>query len=324
MSYILDALRKSERERRAGQVPGLPSVVTETPVRQSRWLYLLIGLLLSLNLGGLALWWVQRGAEEQPKPAATAGGPVSAPVTTGVETPAASADRNLNPPIVNPGQPVSTAAATLPATSDPAAAAAPVPVAPSTTAAAAPTLAPATAVAPPAPSPAPQAPTGTPFSPPVAVAPSPAPAAAPPPRQNLRGSRMSAIAEPALAPPRLPRSRALDEGFEEIDRELEREGENLADARDVAADVEAPRARPGVQPGTPDYRELPPELQARIPPFRITMFAYSKNPAERFVIIDMKKYRTGDRLPGGILLLAIQAENLLLELDGQKFLVPRF
>ncbi len=300
MSYILDALRKSERERRAGQVPGLPSVVTETPVRQSRWLYLLIGLLLSLNLGGLALWWVQRGAEEQPKPAATAGGPVSAPVTTGVETPAASADRNLNPPIVNPGQPVSTAAA------------------------AAPTLAPATAVAPPAPSPAPQAPTGTPFSPPVAVAPSPAPAAAPPPRQNLRGSRMSAIAEPALAPPRLPRSRALDEGFEEIDRELEREGENLADARDVAADVEAPRARPGVQPGTPDYRELPPELQARIPPFRITMFAYSKNPAERFVIIDMKKYRTGDRLPGGILLLAIQAENLLLELDGQKFLVPRF
>lgn len=135
---------------------------------------------------------------------------------------------------------------------------------------------------------------------------------------------MPAIAEPALAPPRLPRSRALDEGFEEIDHELEREGENLADARDVAADVEAPRARPGVQPGTPDYRELPPELQARIPPFRISMFAYSKNPAERFVIIDMKKYRTGDRLPGGILLLAIQAENLLLELDGQKFLVPRF
>ena len=45
---------------------------------------------------------------------------------------------------------------------------------------------------------------------------------------------MSAIAEPALAPPRLPRSRALDEGFEEIDRELEREGENLADARDVS------------------------------------------------------------------------------------------
>ena len=54
------------------------------------------------------------------------------------------------------------------------------------------------------------------------------------------------------------------------------------------------------------------------------MFAYSREPAERFVIIDMKKYRTGDRLPGNLLLLEIQAENLLLELDGQKFRVPRF
>ena len=84
------------------------------------------------------------------------------------------------------------------------------------------------------------------------------------------------------------------------------------------------RQRPVIRGGTPDLHELPLDFQERVPPMKISMFAYSKNPAERFVIIDMRKYRPGDRLPGGILLLSIQAENLLLELDGQKFLVPRF
>ena len=54
------------------------------------------------------------------------------------------------------------------------------------------------------------------------------------------------------------------------------------------------------------------------------MFGYSRVESERFVIIDMKKYRVGDQLPGGPLLMDIQAENLLLELDGQKFLIPRY
>lgn len=84
------------------------------------------------------------------------------------------------------------------------------------------------------------------------------------------------------------------------------------------------RPWPGVRPGTPDLRDLPLDFQERIPPLKISMFAYSREPSERFVIIDMRKYRTGDRLPGNLLLLEIQAENLLLELDGQKFRVPRF
>jgi len=122
-------------------------------------------------------------------------------------------------------------------------------------------------------------------------------------------------------------ARPAPDEFDEADQELEREGEVMADAgrgRYAAEPQVSIRRQPAIRSGTPDLRELPLDFQERVPPMKISMFAYSKNPAERFVIIDMRKYRAGERLPGGILLLSIQAENLLLELDGQKFLVPRF
>ena len=126
-------------------------------------------------------------------------------------------------------------------------------------------------------------------------------------------------------PPARSARPAADE-FDEADQELERDGELLADAgrSRYTPEPQVSIRRPAIRGGTPDLRELPLDFQERVPPMKISMFAYSKNPAERFVIIDMRKYRAGDRLPGGILLLNIQAENLLLELDGQKFLVPRF
>jgi general secretion pathway protein B len=68
---------------------------------------------------------------------------------------------------------------------------------------------------------------------------------------------------------------------------------------------------------------MPAAFREHIPPFRISMYAYSKAPEERFVIIDMKKYRAGDRVLGGALLLEIQPDNLILELDGDRFRIPR-
>lgn len=111
------------------------------------------------------------------------------------------------------------------------------------------------------------------------------------------------------------------------DAELERETEEdlLADSRSFerTAQPSTIGGRSG-RNGIPHLRDLPLDFQERIPPIKISMFAYSRNPSERFVIIDMKKHRAGDQIPGGALLLEIQAENLLLELDGQKFLLPRY
>jgi general secretion pathway protein B len=59
MSYILDALKKSEKERQRGTVPDLMTaqdVIEEGPKRRSLWPYLLVGALI-LNAGLLA-WWL--------------------------------------------------------------------------------------------------------------------------------------------------------------------------------------------------------------------------------------------------------------------------
>lgn len=385
MSYILDALRKSEKERQAGQVPGLPDLVTEEQKPSSpRWLWL-AGLMLLLNLSGLGYWLFHR---QEPTPAPANGAPPASLPAAPAQPSAASADQAPpQPPIVNAGvhspnpampAPVATPApvppAPPPAATVPPVVAAPAPVQPTVPTAMSPVAAPApvtpspvapavpvpatppVAVATPGPLPQVQVPPAA-ATPPAVFSPAEPPPAAPvaPPTPTRKGSSSKAArAQPAApppvaaappvertpptyAPPRQARApaRALappryarpDSEFDEADRELEREGEMMADAGrgHHAAEPEVSiRQRPVIRGGTPDLRELPLDFQERVPPMKISMFAYSKNPAERFVIIDMRKYRPGDRLPGGILLLSIQAENLLLELDGQKFLVPRF
>ena len=64
MSYILDALRKSEQERRRGAVPTLASAAT-TALAQQRPAWLPYGLLAVLLLGiGLAIVWRYPGNPE--------------------------------------------------------------------------------------------------------------------------------------------------------------------------------------------------------------------------------------------------------------------
>jgi general secretion pathway protein B len=59
MSYILDALKKSEKERQRGALPDMLTVqdiVAEKPARHLHWVYLLATALL-LNAGAL-IWWL--------------------------------------------------------------------------------------------------------------------------------------------------------------------------------------------------------------------------------------------------------------------------
>jgi len=59
MSYILDALKKSEKERQRGALPDMLTVqdiVAEKPAKRLHWFYLLAAVLL-LNIGAL-VWWL--------------------------------------------------------------------------------------------------------------------------------------------------------------------------------------------------------------------------------------------------------------------------
>lgn len=67
MSYILDALKKSEKERQRGTVPDLMTaqdVAGEGPKRRAFWPYLIVGVLI-LNAGLLA-WWLAWHSSKPP------------------------------------------------------------------------------------------------------------------------------------------------------------------------------------------------------------------------------------------------------------------
>ncbi len=72
MSFILDALRKSEHERQRSEVPGLSQVPLATPQPQlPRWALAVIGVLVAavLVLGGA--WWQSTSAPAELAPAPT-------------------------------------------------------------------------------------------------------------------------------------------------------------------------------------------------------------------------------------------------------------
>jgi general secretion pathway protein B len=75
MSYILDALKKSDKERQRGTVPDVmtaPDVMGEAPKKRSLWPYL-IAVALILN-AGMLVWWLARhpgGPSGATRPVAT-------------------------------------------------------------------------------------------------------------------------------------------------------------------------------------------------------------------------------------------------------------
>ncbi|MGV8074077.1 MAG: general secretion pathway protein GspB [Syntrophobacteraceae bacterium] len=67
MSYILEALKKSDQERRRGATPNLQVVLTseeKEPIRRPVWPYLLLAAML-LN-AGLLLWWSNAWRSDKP------------------------------------------------------------------------------------------------------------------------------------------------------------------------------------------------------------------------------------------------------------------
>jgi general secretion pathway protein B len=104
VSFILDALRKSEHERQRSAVPGLSQVPLASPQPQlPRWALAMIGVLFAAVLAIGAAWWQ---STRSPAPVA------SAPL----ETSPATVERNVDlpPPAPRNGAPQQAAPARLP------------------------------------------------------------------------------------------------------------------------------------------------------------------------------------------------------------------
>lgn len=242
MSYILEALKKSQAERQLGELPSI-----HAPQVQLH--------------GGAAAHGARRG------PVWLALGGVSLAVAAALLL----------------WQPWQAGAAAPASSSAPAPAVAAVP-------------APAVlAQAVPAPLPAP-----------VAAAPAPAvpPASAPPAGSAAPVHHARPVAEPpqespGQAPPAAP-----------------------APVPAAAPPVPVPAPAPAAEEAVPAMRDLPEPIQRQIPAVAIGGYIYSKNPADRLLLIDKVLRHEGEELAPGLVLEKLQPKGAIFSFKGYRYRVP--
>ena len=94
-------------------------------------------------------------------------------------------------------------------------------------------------------------------------------------------------------------------------------------ARDAATATPAPAEIPPaltVPAPLRKFREMPPDYRADFPALKIEIHVYEKAPQSRFVMVNGRKYREGERLSEGPALVEIVPEGLVLEYRGEKVL----
>jgi hypothetical protein len=90
-----------------------------------------------------------------------------------------------------------------------------------------------------------------------------------------------------------------------------------------AESLSAPPAPTSSYGNLPTLTELAMAGTISLNPLNIDMHVYSPQAAERFVFINMNKYREGDSLREGPVLTTITEDGVILDYQGRSFLVTR-
>ena len=70
------------------------------------------------------------------------------------------------------------------------------------------------------------------------------------------------------------------------------------------------------------FREMPPDYRADFPALKVEIHVYEKAVQKRFVMVNGRRYRQGERLADGPQLVEIVPEGMVLEFRGEKILYP--
>jgi general secretion pathway protein B len=289
MSFILDALKKSELERQRQTIPGL---MDAGPLERRRrfplWAVALV-VLLGVNLAVLLIVLLRSASSSTHTVSATAPAPASMPPA------AVSGPTAPGPAAPGPAAPGSSVASAPPASASSAPASAEVPG----------TLGPRAA----------ESPAG----------------GAPPARAAKHFSPMDAT--PVYAP-ELPAendaaaARAGDERANEATRSAalgrtEPAGVSPAHgarARDPVLTASEDKAD---EERLPTIGQIDLSGQPALPDLHLDVHVFATNPADRFVYIDMRKYREGAALADGLTLERIRRDGVVLNYHGLRFVLPR-
>ena len=297
MSYILDALKKSEFERQQSRVPDLNAM----PVMIGSGRNESLAPRLSYGLGALALagliaalvWWRPwQSSPPEPAVAAGTGAAPAAPALAPVPLPRPEEIRAARSAQVTGAGPAPPAAAKPQTPSQPAA---PSPAAPAT-----PKIAAAR-------------PTARDTVAPVRDAGAPKSAKAAPATMDADEPPAAAKA-PQLRKPAEPASRT-------------RPVPAPAQPQQREADVPAPAvAAPAPAPATDkppkrvlNYAELPASVQKSIPKMTVMGYSYAEEPEMRMVVINERMLREGDEVSPGVKLEKIGSDGVVLNYKGFQF-----
>lgn len=322
MSYILEALRKSQKDREIGQVPTLAtqSLFMDQGSGGNSWGLVAVGL--AVLAVAIALYAALRGGAEVMSPAGTsvtastqtpgpvqipapvaAPAPVTSPVSAASPPPSARTPVGTStPPMIDSAPGTGSALTATPSPPARVKAGAATPPMPATGQAAFPTSAPEVhaGTAPPAP-PAARLPANADAE--LAKAPVDEPDEAP----ATINDRPPVAANPTDAIP------------EDLRQDIQSFKEQIKGGEGGRG---GKRAR-NEKPVPPQERRLPREVEERLPSFLLTVHIYDPEPAKRFVVIDGRKMRQGDSSRSGILVEEILPDGVALSFEGHKFFRPR-
>jgi general secretion pathway protein B len=94
----------------------------------------------------------------------------------------------------------------------------------------------------------------------------------------------------------------------------------------IIAPVKVERDPPEIIPVKKDIPylfDLPFEFRQTVPNLAINVFVYSQHPEERFVMIDMVKYKPGQQIKDAMVLKEIRPESLVVVYQNQTFQIKR-
>jgi general secretion pathway protein B len=292
MSFILDALKKSESDRQRQSGPALFEVKVAPPKSGFPIWAIAIAALLVINMV-IVGWMLLRRSSHGEDTAAT-------------NTPAASAG------------PTTPAAGAAPAeaTNN-----TPTPIPPSVTGAAAQPTAPQfnTAAANGAPQPgnAPSANMSPAGKPPAASEQAQEPL--PPSQQGM-----------STAEPRMPERDQNEPTLTGTPRESSGpSSESTANPDDYAPAAEPGSSlfkghvKRGTDSGLTLYQDAALVSGSNLPQLRLDLHVYAAKPQDRFALINMHKMHEGDSLQGGVRVESITPDGVVMSHNGSKFLLPR-
>jgi general secretion pathway protein B len=86
-----------------------------------------------------------------------------------------------------------------------------------------------------------------------------------------------------------------------------------------AADREVPSALTQPAP-LRKFREMPPEFRADFPALDVQVHVFERAPSQRFVIVNGRRYREGERMVEGPAVIEIVKDGIVIEYRGEKIL----